>query len=271
MTDAPIRATTRELYTKYVAYWAVNLAQAVGELHTETIAAYTRTRLKEVRGKTVKSELSALRRFCVWLVEVGELDELPEFPKVKSDGTPFAVRRRVRAPEYSPKEIEAVLAALPLVSKRWGWPIRARFVLAYETSLRPETLDKLRVPENYSPKRKAITLTDLDDKESFGREVPLSRRAQATLMSVCPSEGLIFGRHRYVDYVRPAAIQALGARGKIFTAQHFRSATITHMLDEGIPITAVQYMAGHKHTSTTARYVRPSLRAAAAAMRKRRA
>lgn len=266
-----MREVTRAQYETYLSYWDREFG-TLEALTSDAIAGYVRKRLRVVRGKTVRSEVSALRQLCRWLVDAGELDELPVIPAIKHsvEGTPWKQRRRVRAPEYSPEEIEAVLAALPEESEREGWHVRARFVVAYETCLRPATLDKLSCPENYRRGAEVITLTDADDKEAFGRELPLTKRAQEALKSVCPKAGLIFGAHRYRYYVGPAALKALGpGKGSTFTAQHFRSAAMTHWLDAGVSITAVQYMAGHKHTSTTSKYVRPSFRAAAEAMLKR--
>ena len=51
---------------------------------------------------------------------------------------------------------------------------------------------------------------------------------------------------------------------KLFTSVHLRSARITHLLEATGNLPGTQFMAGHKHTTTTARYVKPSLRAAEA-------
>lgn len=257
------RPKTLELYEKYASYWTREFS-STRNLTERLIAAYIRRRLREVRGKTVSNELCAMRVFLRWLVEAGILPEVPPLPHVTKavTGTPYEKRRRVKAPELTPEEIEAVLAKLAKYSAT-GFPVWARFVVAYDTTIRPETLNKLRAPENYSKGGTDLELTAEDDKELYGRTVPLTERARAALDSVCPKEGLIFGAHRYDQYLRTAAEKALPAsKAAVFTGQHFRSASITHYLERTANLPGVQHLAGHRHASTTARYVRPSYRAA---------
>lgn len=208
--------------------------------------------------------MAALRKFCGWLEETGYVVEAPEVPKVSKQtaGTPHTQRTRSKAPPLSPEEVEAVLDLLPEYSDRMKFPVKSRFEVAYDTTLRPETLSRLRVPENWSPGCTEITLTDADDKELYARHVPLTQRAIDALARVAPEEGLIFGDHRYLRFVREAAKKALpAAKAAIFTGQHFRSAAITHYLEWSGNLPAVMGMAGHKHASTTGLYVRTSLRA----------
>ena len=269
--DTAVRPITRELYDRYGGYWAREFSSTAA-LTEIRIVQYVRRRLGEVTGKSVRNELSALRGFLAYLVEAKMLLEAPAVPTVKASvgGTRWPQRRRTRAPALSPSEVRALLAALPEKSNREGWPIRARFVVEYETTLRPQTLDLLEAPRNYSRGAKTIVLTDDQDKELYGREVPLSLKARRALDRVCPAEGLIFGWHRHDPYLHEAARQVLDPqKASIFTGQHFRSAAITHLLERSGNMPGVQYLAGHKHASTTARYVRPSFRAALAVIGKR--
>lgn len=266
LEELPTRAVTRTQYENYAtAHWLTRWKSA-RDLTEPKLQTYAGRRLREVRGKTVRNELSALRQLVEWLVSKGHLSETPKFPEVDASvtGTPFPVRRRTRAPELSKAEVAAVIAKLPERPKRGTWPIRARAQFAYETGLRPTTLSKLKTPENYRKGAAELILTDEDDKEMYGRTVPLSASARKAIDRVCPKKpGPIFGRHRLMVYMHDAAAKALPAdKARIFTAQHLRSARATHWLDDGGAITAVQYLLGHKHTSTTARYVRPSLAAA---------
>lgn len=257
------RPTTRELYEKYASYWAREF-KSTRNLTERLIAAYIRGRLRVVRGKTVSNELCALRVFLRWTVETGVMPEMPALPEVTKavTGTPYAKRRRVKAPELTPEEIAAVLAELPKYSAS-GFPVQARFIVAYDTTIRPETLDKLATPTNYSKGGTDLELTAEDDKELYGRTVPLTPRARKALDSVCPKAGLIFGAHRYQQYLRAAAEAALPpSKAAVFTGQHFRSAAITHYLERTANLPGVQHLAGHRHASTTARYVRASYRAA---------
>lgn len=264
-----VREATRALYDKYTGYWFTEFGN-LSRFTSVAIEVYAKQRLKRVRGKSVRNELSAMRKFAEYLVQHGAIPELPVIPSLKAsvNGKPYEHRRRTRAPELSPAECRKLIAALPIKSSREGWLIRARFGVMYETTLRPETLDKLTEGVNYSRGAKTLTVTAEDDKELYGREVPLTLKARRWLDSACTgaSGRLLFGKHRYDPYIRKAAKKALGAtdwRAEIFTGQHFRSAAITHYLEKprgNLP--AVQYLAGHKHSSTTGRYVRPSLRAA---------
>lgn len=266
LSELPTRGPTRKQYENYTtAHWLTRWSTP-RDLTAPNFDTYARQRLRKVRGKTVRNELSALRQFVKWLVAHGHLSESPVFPEVKASvtGTPHPVRRRTRAPELTREEVDAVIAKLPLHPKRGTWAVRDRARFAYETGLRPTTLEKLRTPDNYRRGAPELILTDEDDKEMYGRTVPLSDAARAAIDRVCPKKtGPIFGRHRLMVYVHEAAQKALTPdKARIFSAQHFRSARATHWLDDGAAITGVQYLLGHKHTSTTARYVRPSLAAA---------
>ena len=258
-----VRPITRDLYRKYAGYWVDRWA-TLDDLTPGVLAAYSRERLRQVRGKSAANEISALRRMLAWCVECGLLQQAPEVPRVsKSGGTPYKERRRTAAPALTPDEIWAVLNALPERSGRKGWPVRARAIVAYTTTLRPATLEQLRVPEHYAKGGATITITDSIDKEGYAREVPLSRVAREALDSVCPDVGLIFGKHHLNYYLAEAARKVLPAdKAAVFTAQHFRSAGITHTLEATSNLPGAQYLAGHKLASTTSRYVRASFRAA---------
>jgi site-specific recombinase XerD len=263
-SSTSLRPNTRELMERYAVYWLREWS-TLAQMTDRAVADYTRERLRSVQSKTVRNELSALRKFFEWAVEVGALSESPAVPTVKSSvsGKRWPQRRRTRAPELSPAEVDAIIDALPEHSNREGWPIRARAIVAYETTLRPETLHKLEAPTNYSKGASTIVILDEHDKELYGREVPLSTKARKALDSVCPKEGPIFGRHRLDPYIQAAAKEALPPqKAAVFAMQHFRSAAITHLLERTANLAGVQYLAGHKHASTTSRYVRPSFRAA---------
>lgn len=155
------------MYEDFTVLWLGEWKRA-SEMTEASVAAYFRKRLREVVRKSAANEASALRRFSAWAVETGELDApivVPSIPK-SALGTRSAQRSRTRAPDLSEAEIEAVLAALPERSDPEGkakgaargataFPIRARFLLMFETTLRPATLDKLSIPEHWarSPRR----------------------------------------------------------------------------------------------------------------------
>lgn len=262
---------TLEMYAS--AHW-LPFFGALSRVTDASCADYQRARLRVVKAVTVRKELSGLRMFLSWCRERGELERsvtVPGVPK-RALGTPYAVRRKSKAVTISPNEVERLIAKLPEWSrsrKVERFPVRARFVIAYETSLRPSTLDALSVPEHYRRGATGLQLTPEIDKNRMDRFVPLTRRAREVLDAICPTQGLIFGKHDYRPHVKAAARRVLGKdRGERFAGSHLRSAALTHWLE--LPtanLPAVQHMAGHKHTSTTAIYVRATSRAARSMLR----
>jgi len=261
-------------YEDFAGRWLVKIKR----WDALSLSAYIRKRLQESIAKTVRSEQSALRGFLAWLVETGYLAEVPAFNGVPRDakGVPSKQRTRVAAPDYDEKEIRALLARLPEQSdnrlesrgKADGFWVRPRCELLYEQALRPATVDRLSVPEHWEPGSKTLRITVDIDKEGAARELPLTPKALAALKRCAPKSGLIFGEHKYYRYLRQAAAEALSpGKARLFTGQHLRSARATHLLDAGAPLTGVQYLMGHKKTSTTALYIRPSKKAAAEALR----
>lgn len=229
--------------------------------------AYMRARLLKVQAGSVRKELTALRSFFKFAkVDAG----VPKVPR-RATGTPHPQKRRSAAVDLSPAEVERLISELPewSTSKRVkAFPIRARFIVAYQTGLRPATLDALSCPEHYQKGQPYIRITAELDKNRWARQIPLTDEARAALDAVCSEEGLIFGAHDYREHWRAAAKQALPKdRAGRFTGAHFRSARITHLLELSGNLPGVQYLVGHKHATTTNKYSRPSERAAEAVLR----
>ena len=240
---------------------------------------YMRSRLGVVRRESVRKELFALSSFLQFCAETFELPhvELPKLPK-RALGVQFVKRRRKAASELAPEQVRALLRELP----EWGstshldaeqYAVRARFLILYETGLRPSTIDRLRVPEHYAIGQRVLHLTPEVDKARFGRDVPLTKRARRILdylvRKLGPDlHGPIFGTadgaaHDYRKRLQRAAFKALPREvAATFCGAHLRSARITHLLEKGANIVGVQHLAGHKQISTTARYVRAGFRAA---------
>jgi integrase len=233
-------------------------------------ANYARKRLGEVKSVTVKKEQST-RRFLTWCEEQGYVEGAPAVPPLprRALGTAFRLRRRGRATDLTVDEVRALLDALP----EWSSPrnaepfvVRARFVVEFETTLRPSTLNALSVPEHYQHGASAIVITDEIDKARFGRDLPLSDEARAALDAVVPKAGLIFGDHDYRDRLRKAAAAALPPnKAKTFTAYDLRHARLTQLAETG-NLTGAAYLAGHKRVTTTALYVRANQSAARRAL-----
>lgn len=266
----PATVKTWKLYAE--SHW-LPFFDALHHVTPVMAVEYRDARLRVVQATTVRKELSALRSFIRWLSMHGFLERpvpVEGVPK-RATGTRYEKRRRSAAIPLSPDEVEAIVAALPEWSeskKVAPFPIRSRFIVGYDTSLRPELLDLLSCPEHYSPGRTHLDIPPELDKNRWERAVPLTDRARAALDKVCPDNGMIFGKHDYRDQLRKAVADTLPPhRAKLFTGGHFRSARITHLLEQTGNLPGAQFLAGHKTTTTTARYVKPSLRAAEAMLK----
>lgn len=265
--DSTIDEDTVGTWTVYGRHWLERWTR-LGDVTAASSETYRNERLRSVLASTVRKELSALRHFLRWAASQGHLLRRIDVPGVpsKATGTKFAVRRREAAPEITPRQVQAWIAALPEWStsrKVPPFPIRARFVVAYETFLRPGALDSLSAPEHYAKGSKAIRLSNEIDKSRWGRDVPLSVRARRALDAVCPERGPIFGRHDYREHLAEAARKALPlSLAEKVCGAHFRSAAITHVLEKTGNLAGVQYRAGHRQARTTGTYVRASYRAA---------
>lgn len=271
--DATLDPKTSKVFETYGRHW-LDAFETLADVTTATATAYRDARLRVVQATTVRKELGALRRFLAWCLTHGYLPRAVDVPGVSARtlGTPHAERRRVAAPSISPAEVEAFLEALPewSTSKRVEpFAIRARFRLQYETGLRPSTIDRLEVPEHWSPGARALTITPAIDKTRNARTVPLSKAALAALAAVAlkrPQAGPLFGAHDYRPHVAAAAAKAFSPDvAAVFTGAHTRSARLTHWLEDPRGnLLATQYLAGHADLRSTSRYARQSFRAAEA-------
>ena len=263
---------TRRLYRTHLSTLATAFPGLL-DVTTESVEEYQLARLAKVLATTVRKELATLRgllRFAYLRGHIAIVPEVRTIPRAK--GTRFEKRRRVAADEISPEEVKRLLAELPLWStskKVPPFPIRARFIVAYETGLRPSTLDVLSVPQHYAKGQTYLRIFDEDDKTRDGRVVPLTPAARRALDKVLPKDGgIVFGKHDYREHITAAAKAALGEdRGYRFTAAHLRSARITHLLELTGNVPGVQRLVGHRQLSTTSRYLRASDRAAAEVVR----
>jgi DNA (cytosine-5)-methyltransferase 1 len=198
---------------------------------------FGRARIRLVLRKTVQKELSYLRSFLAWCEEEKIIAKAPRVERLPKKSTGVrAGKQRKKPVEITVEQAERILSELPLLSKsivypKKGdaggevrkWPIRARFRVAWETGFRPETIDRLRAPENYRKGATHVELDDADDKARFGRSVPLTPAARAALDAVVPESGLIFGAHEFWKHLKKAAAKVLGAElAKSFAAYDFR-------------------------------------------------
>lgn len=265
--------TLKTYETTYVGTHWLGRWKTLGELHDASVAEYARARLGKVIRSTVQKELSALYGFFDWCVEQKWLDEteVPRRPRLgrKVTGTRSGPQRET-APDFAPEQVEAFLAALPEWSaslKVPPFPIRARFIVAYETGLRPATLDALTWGD-WTPE--GLRIRKGDDKARRGRVVPLSARAYDALRALndedenATPKRLIFGEHDYRNAFAKASAE-VGIEPAV-SPYDFRHNRITHSLEAGANIPGVMFQVGHTQLATTSKYTKPTRRAAEAAI-----
>jgi integrase len=250
----------------------VDTFESLDRITEATTANFGIARLGQALRTTVLRELSYLREFLRWCKQQGALVETPYVPPLppKAQGTRTG-KQRAKFVHISPAEAKAILSLLPEESKKIGgrtWPLRARFAFMWETALRPGTLSRLRVPDNWRPGMRHLELTNEDDKARFGREVDITDAAVRILAKVAPEAGLVFGKHNYSKAIKRAAVEVIGpVRGKSFAPYDFRHGRAKALLDAGAPIRGVSYGLGHKRVSTTDKYLAPERSAGASAVR----
>lgn len=250
---------------KYVAFFGT-----LGEIDKASASTYGLERLGQAIRKTVLRELAYLRQFLAWCVLHGALEREPEVPKLPPKATGVRTgTHRAKAIHITPGEAAQILALLPEHSKTIDgrrWPIRSRFEFMWECMLRPATISRLSVPEHWRPGSTCVELTDQDDKARWGRVIDLTPRAVKILRKVAPKRGTIFGDHCFYKALKRAAIVVLGPeRGRQFAPYDFRHGGARDTLDAGAPIRGLSYNLGHKHVSTTDKYLAPDRLAGAAA------
>lgn len=188
------------------------------------------------------------------IVDVPPMPELPRRAVGVRAGT-----QREHAVKLSPDQVVTFLAALPERSAT-GYPVRARFMFAYETGLRPATIDAIEVGRHWTPGTAELRITRDIDKIRNERTVPLSTLALEILMANAPKTGRIFP-----PFVARKVILATCRRAGLpkIAPYDLRHARATHLVEGGASLPGVSYLLGHLKTTTTDGYVHASARAAA--------
>jgi site-specific recombinase XerC len=236
-----------------------------------TAEDYWRGRLRVVIKRSVRKELSALRGLLEWAHGRGYIGKPPliEGPSRRATGTPDTTKRhKLHEVEVSRADVEAMIHVLPERSpgarnRNRGFLVRDRFAFAWETGLRPATLDELR-GEDYQRDTGTLRIRDVVDKNRYARELPLTPRARAILDRVCPATGLVFGRHDARQHLRAAARAVLPPdKARQFSIYDVRHGRLTDLCEHSSNLPGVAFLSGHLDIGTlSSRYVHPSARAA---------
>jgi integrase len=251
-------------YTAYAVRFVAFFDNSLAKVTVARMGDYQRERLGAVTASTLRKERSAFNGFLYWCEEQGVIraEHLPKWPKLskKAVGTRSGPQRETPV-DVTPAQVNAFLAELP----KWSRPrdgvsfaIQARFIVAYETGLRPALLDELAIPKHWRRGSTEIVIERQHDKARFGRKVPISARcAQAleeTVDALGLEDGLIFGEHDYRYPVERAAAK-VGLPDE-FAPYDLRHARAGHLLDAGAKMRAVAHLLGHRKLTTTDRYLR---------------
>jgi len=280
--DSLAPTALNEAFALQIVAHIVPWFRTLDRLTPELCPEYYTHRLGQVQRSTVTKEVTCLRAFVEWLHGKGltsvKPDDLPAVPK-RDPGTPHKVGKR-EPQAVEPAELRAILHGLPARCKERRKEsgnetlCRLLYALYYETGLRPKTIHSLAVPDNWRKGEDVLRLAAKNDKTKFARAVPISRAARLILHWLTEGgtrRGPIFGRrpdHR--DTVKRVAKAVLGERGAHFQFYDLRRAAGTHAINAGAPLTGVAWLLGHKHVSTTSKYIKPGQRAAEQALRARR-
>lgn len=257
---------TGDTYIIYGNHWLKHM-KTLGDLRPAKIDEYQNARLKVVLHSTLKLERSALRRFCKWLKVHEYIRRVPEFPEVGNNvlGTKYHKRRRQKPTEVlSPEQMDAVIDDMPEWSARRvrgrHFPIKARFEFARETGLRPVTIDGL-IGRDLTVS--GLSVRDENDKNRWGRVVPLTPRALAAIQSVLPEDPdqLIFGEHEWdvIFYRHAVRVLDAGLADKM-APYDLKHGLVTELFDQGYSETGIQFLTGTK--SAIRRYSHPTRSAA---------
>jgi len=253
-------------YLTYVRHWQEHFLFLRRLFLPGAVDAYWKERLGVALWQTVNKERGPLREFIDWCASGGLVSAAPEVPPLPSrkrsanKGTAHKRGRNSKGVWIPYAQARQVVEALPEFAESKRAPrfsVRARFAVMLETSLRPKTLDLLRVPEHYRKGQAFLDISADIDKNRYARQLPLSEEARAALDSVCPERGPIFGKHDYREQLAKAAKAVLPEdQAALFTAYDLRRCALTTFGDTG-DLHGTAFMAGHKQLTTSSIYIRP--------------
>lgn len=151
-------------------------------------------------------------------------------------------------------EAAALLAALPPFA-------RTPSLIALETGMRLGEIQRLQW-QDVSLLDRTLTVTGTSAKNNTGRVIPMTTRIHGVLSELWAHsnknrEGLVY-RFDNIKKSLARAGEAIGLEKRMHF-HRFRHTYITWLLEAGVPINQVQYLAGHKDIRMTQRYDHPTL------------
>jgi len=258
---------------RFVEFFGNELAN----VHRARMADYQRERLTKVERGTLRKEQSVLNVLLTWCVEQNVMTEemVPTWPTLDSKVTGTrSGKQRAKPVDLTPEQVKTFLLAIPLWSRTQSGtkkrlPVRARFIFAYETGLRPATLDAIRLGVHWKRGSTELEIASEIDKSRYGRTVPISKLAALTLEWVvkhCELENgdLLFGAHNFTDRLKAAAKAAGLPRAAEVAAYGLRHGRAGHDIDATHDMRGTAFRIGHLRLTTTDRYLRAQQKNAAA-------
>lgn len=253
---------TIERYGRSAKHWVAHFGTMRAFFDEARRADYVRLRLTKVLAPTVRYELSSIRGFLNWCKEQRLVSDVPVWPRISARTIGTRVHTFTTT-DLTIEEVVGILCALPVLSANAPhFIVRDRFIFAYETGLRPATIDQLRRSHYRGGE---IHITPEIDKNRYARPIPLTDVARAAFERNLPDDedGLVFGRHTYEIYLKAAARTVLPPeRVKTFTAYDLRHMRGTHLAEATGDLPGIAYLFGHLQLTTTNKYMHPTKRAA---------
>lgn len=226
------------------------------------VEGYCTHRLQTIRGQSLRRELQALKRGRLQAKARGvRLDPIDMWPDIPTDSPKAAQAGQLHDPDILMRWLDAIRARVAKDPR--GWPAAEQAELVLRTGLRVEEARKLRfwwlepVPEDIPGVVAYLRVPADCAKWGIERIIgvtPEALRIIAELRQAMPEgEPLCPRNHRRVW---------AGAERDIGYDQHITARDLRHCWatygSEGGDLLALSKALGHKHLSTTQRYLHPS-------------
>jgi integrase/recombinase XerD len=243
---------TIQSYLAAVVRLAKHFRTSPDQLSAEQLRAFQLHLLEQKVSWSLFNQTAAALRFF-YAVTLGRPDFVPHLP--------YGKKTRSLPVVLSLDEVGRLLDALP------GQRDRLLLGLTYACGLRVSEVVRLKVEDIDGPRR---LLHLRHTKGSKDRLVPLSQRLLHQLRdywrSHRPRPWLFPGAHgdsplsiAAAQKVCGRAVRAAGLTKRV-SMHTLRHSYATHLFEAGVDLLTVQKLLGHRHFSTTARYIRLSSR-----------